>query len=515
MSLCKNPILPGFYPDPSVCRVNNKFYLITSTFAYFPAVPIFESENLVDWKQIGNVLDKKEQIFLENAEHSQGIFAPTIRYNNGTWYMITTNISNGGNFFVTADKPEGPWSEPYFLGESAKGIDPSLFFDDDGKCYYIGTRENPEGARYNGDWEIWAQEIDLEKKVLVGQSPKIWKGSQLGAIWPEGPHIYKKDGYYYLLHAEGGTSVNHCIVIARSKNIFGPYENNPKNPIFTHRHLGNNYPIVNVGHGDLVDTISGQWYMVMLASRPIDGCSNLGRETFLAKVTWEDDWPVVNVGKGVIEEEFQIDFHVEKKIENKVVKKFNFANEKLPYEFLFLRNPSEDLYYISNGTLNLKCTKEELCDKKNLSYISLRQEHWNFEVKTKISLENMVDCQAGIMLMQNDYNNLIFVVALKEDKKYLYIIKNTKEGSKILCEENILVDKKIQLNMKVNGLLADFYYGDVNEEVLALKDISLKEMCTEYAGGFVGCTVGMYAKGEDTDKEVKYAKFYNFDYYEL
>jgi alpha-N-arabinofuranosidase len=221
-----NPILSGFYPDPSICRVGEDFYLVNSSFSYFPGVPIWHSKDLANWKQIGNVLDRESQIPLKGCRHSEGIFAPTIRYNAGIYYMITTNVSGGGNFIVTATNPSGPWSEPYLLGEDARGIDPSLFFDDNGDCYYVGTRPNPEGVRYNGDWEIWVQKIDLESMKLTGKTHAIWKGALRDVIWPEGPHLYHKDGYYYLMIAEGGTGPNHAVTTARSKHVFGPYENN-------------------------------------------------------------------------------------------------------------------------------------------------------------------------------------------------------------------------------------------------------------------------------------------------
>ncbi|HHX63221.1 MAG TPA: glycoside hydrolase family 43 protein, partial [Epulopiscium sp.] len=177
MVIANNPILSGFYPDPSICRVGRDFYLVSSSFAYFPGVPIFHSTDLAHWEQIGNVLDREVQCPAEGSEISQGIFAPTIRFHEGIYYMITTNINHGGNFIVTASQPEGPWSDPFYLGDEAKGIDPSLFFDDDNKCYYVGTRPNPKGVRYNGDWEIWIQELDIQKMKLIGESMAIWKGA--------------------------------------------------------------------------------------------------------------------------------------------------------------------------------------------------------------------------------------------------------------------------------------------------------------------------------------------------
>lgn len=340
MSKFKNPIMKGFYPDPSVCRVGNKFYLVNSTFTYFPGVPIFESENLVNWVQIGNVLDRKEQDDLENLDFSLGIYAPTIRYNNGIFYMITTNIGHGGNFIVKSPKPQGPWSKPYFIKDAA-GIDPSLFFDDDGKVYYVGTRGNSKGEKFSGDGEIWAQEIDLDKMELIREPHILWYGAMRNVPWAEGPHLYKKDGYYYLLISEGGTGINHCLTIARSKNIFGEYEGNPKNPIITHRHLGKDYPIINVGHGDLVESEDGNWYIVLLASRPCKGYCNLGRETFLVRVVWEDGWPVVNPGEGKILFEQELGMEAQPVQENR---HYDFLQKQLGYEWLFLRNSNEGLY---------------------------------------------------------------------------------------------------------------------------------------------------------------------------
>ena len=264
MVIATNPILKGFYPDPSICRVGKDYYIVNSSFGYFPGVPIFHSRDLAHWEQIGNILDREEQLKLED-EISRGIFAPTLRYHKGLYYMITTNVTYGGNFIVTAKSPEGPWSDPYYLGEEAAGIDPSLFFDDDDKCYYVGTRPNSKGVKYDGDWEIWVQELDLEKMQLVGQSMAIWNGAVRDVIWPEGPHIYKKDGYYYLLHAEGGTGPEHSISVARSKELFSWFEGCKRNPIFSHRNLGKDYPVIYAGHGDLVDDEDGNWYMVMLA----------------------------------------------------------------------------------------------------------------------------------------------------------------------------------------------------------------------------------------------------------
>lgn len=224
----QNPLLPGFYPDPSICRVEDDFYMVTSSFSYYPGVPIFHSRDLAHWEQIGHVLDRPEQLPADPYAISGGIFAPTIRYHEGLFYMITTNVNHGGNFIVTAEKAEGPWSAPHWI-EGAEGIDPSLFWDDDGRAYYTGTCMTKPGEKQM----IWLSEIDLEKFVLVGEKTKIWGGAMENAAWPEAPHMYKVNGYYYLMIAEGGTEHFHSETIARAEKITGPYESYRGNPILT------------------------------------------------------------------------------------------------------------------------------------------------------------------------------------------------------------------------------------------------------------------------------------------
>ncbi|MCL2215900.1 MAG: glycoside hydrolase family 43 protein, partial [Defluviitaleaceae bacterium] len=206
----KNPILPGFYPEPSVCRVKDDYYLVTATFGYFPGVPIFHSKDLVNWRQIGNVLDRPSQLPLDGAEISRGIFASTLRYYDGVFYLTSTNVSHGGNFLVTATDPAGPWSEPFYI-HGAAGINPSLFFDTDGRCYYHGTCERQGGGKFFGDNEIYLQELDLGLMKLTGQRFVIWHGALKDSVWAESPHIYKKGEYYYLLISEGGSGHEHAV----------------------------------------------------------------------------------------------------------------------------------------------------------------------------------------------------------------------------------------------------------------------------------------------------------------
>lgn len=270
-----NPIIPGFYPDPSMCRVGNDYYLVTSTFEYFPGVPLFHSRDLIHWRQIGHCLTRSSQLPLEKAGSSGGIYAPTLRYHNGKFYMVTTNVAVG-NFFVYADDPAGEWSEPVWLEH--KGIDPSLFFDDDGKVYFTWTTDN----------QIWQCEIDINTGATLTKPRPIWSGT--GGRYPEAPHLYKINGTYYLLIAEGGTEYGHMVTLARADSPWGSFESCPHNPILTHRHRGAN-PIQGTGHADLVEAHDGSWWMVFLAFRTLAHYQNfhhLGRETFLAPVKWDE-----------------------------------------------------------------------------------------------------------------------------------------------------------------------------------------------------------------------------------
>lgn len=495
----KNPILSGFYPDPSICRVGEDYYIVNSSFAYFPGVPIWHSKNLVDWKQIGNVLDRESQIPLKGCGHSRGIFAPTIRYNNGTYYMITTNVSGGGNFIVTATNAAGPWSEPYILGDDAPGIDPSLFFDDDDSCYFVGTRPNPEGVRYNGDWEIWVQKLDLVTMKLTGESHAIWKGALKDVIWPEGPHLYRKGDYYYLMIAEGGTGPNHAVTVARSKSIDGPYENNPNNPILTHRHLGKDYPVIYVGHGDLVDDLDGNWYMVMLASRRYEGYCALGRETFLAKVEWEEDWPVVNPGIGKLEDLVTLPFAGEVAPHNQVQSLKGLSDKS--YDVVMLRNADRSFYETIDGKIRLKYLPITMKDLDTPAYLGLRQLDYHYEAVLDIAVTNLLEFEeAGLVILQsNEFHMLLRIKKVEQkDALAIQVVKCLNSTDHMITEwlpEELKAseESRLKLIIKGHGQQADFSLDIVNEEIYILENVDIHEMSTEVAGGFVGNTIGVYA----------------------
>jgi len=489
MNKFTNPVIKGFSPDPSICRVNDDYYLVASTFEYFPGVPIYHSKDLVNWQQIGNVLDREEQVDLSNISRSQGIFAPTIRYHDGIFYVITTNIPNGGNFYVKSTDPTGPWSKPYFI-DNAPGIDPSFFFDDNGKCYYVGTRPNPKGVKYDGDWEVWLQEFDLKLNQLVGLNTRIWEGALQDAVWPEAPHIYKKDGYYYLMIAEGGTGYNHAITIARSENINGPYVGNKNNPILTHRHLGKDFPVQNVGHGDLIETINGEWFIVCLASRIYNGYDNLGRETFLAKVKWEDGWPVINPGRGRLLEKQE---HILPLVS--VPKKDHYKLGEYSHEYLYLYNPNNENYdRVSRpGWLRVYPSEHTLSsDIESPSYLGIRQSSMDYRFSTRLE-ESLKDGEeAGLALIHNDKYYIRLAVVKKVNQKEVQMI-TTIDGEETIVGRQPLTSQEIELSIEGNGQQIKSILKENGKETIIAEEIDVHYLSTAVAGGFVGCTMGIYA----------------------
>lgn len=502
-----NPVLSGFYPDPSICRVGEDYYLVNSTFAYFPGVPIFHSKDLVHWKQIGNILDREEQLNLLEAGHSGGIFAPTIRYNNGTFYMITTNVNHGGNFIVTATDPAGPWSNPYFL-KGAEGIDPSLFFDDDGKCYYTGTKGRREGSKFFGDNEVWVQEVDLNTMSLVGESYALWHGALREVVWPEGPHLYKKDGRYYLLIAEAGTGHQHAVTMASGTSLKEPFKGYNCNPILSHRHLGHNYPIVNVGHGDLVETQNGEWFMVVLASRPYGGYyRNLGRETFLVPVTWEGGWPVINYGIGLIEDTVEIPDLMQYPVDA-IPEKEDFNCDKLDLHFIYLRNPKEANYSLSEkkGFLKMALAPEKMADLVSPSYVGIRQTGMSFVLETKMEFtpENNHE-EAGLALLQSNEYHYRFVIMKEGNKEKIVLIKCFKGVDEIIAQADIENANKnsAAIQLRVIATLQNLelsYSFDGSKYDILKADADARMLSTDVAGGFVGNTMGLYcsSNGEES-----------------
>lgn len=496
----QNPILKGFYPDPSICRVGDDYYMVTSSFEYFPGVPIFHSKDLVNWQQIGHVLNRSSQLNLAGIHPSGGIFAPTIRYHKGTFYMITTLITNrnntGVNFYVTAKSPSGPWSEPYLL-KDAPGIDPSLFFDDDGKVYYTGNRtpdDKPAGSKYR---QIWIQELDTLKKQLVGEvTVAIEEGALHGSIVAESPHMYKKDGFYYIMIAEGGTGIDHAVTIFRSKNILGPYEINKKNPIITHRNLGKEYPIACVGHADFVETQYGEWWMVLLGVRTYGGFHyNLGRETFLTPIAWENDWPIVNPGVGKIQfEERRPNLPVFTAKKENTFDDFN--TDTLQYYWNFLRTPNTNFWSLKDkkGYLSLQLRPNTLVDLENPSFIGRRQQDTSFFAETKMVFEPANKNEsAGLVVMMN--NNFHFRVEkiIENDITYIQLTRRHAGKEDLIGKSSVLKDEEIVLGVKAIGQNYSFYYVQNNKTVFLTQNIDGRTLSRVNTGGFTGTYIGLYS----------------------
>lgn len=317
MTVARNPVLPGCYPDPSVCRVGDDFYLVTSTFEYLPGLPVFRSRDLVRWEQVGHVVDRPGQLDYDGIRSSGGLYAPTLRHHDGVFWLVCTLVGQrdgapGGDFVMTATDPAGPWSDPVWLDtrgpDGAAGIDPSLFFDTDGRVWLHGTRLRSEPEWYH-QTEVWVRELDPATKQVVGPEHVVWTGALRGAVWAEGPHLYRVGDTYLLLAAEGGTEIHHAVSVARASSVTGPYEGCKGNPVLTHRHLGRGADVVGVGHADLVEAPDGSWWAVVLGMRPYGGYHYpLGRETFLVPVAWEDGWPVLAPGTGRVPDEVGVPF---------------------------------------------------------------------------------------------------------------------------------------------------------------------------------------------------------------
>jgi xylan 1,4-beta-xylosidase len=520
----RNPIIPGFNADPSICRVGDDYYLVTSTFEYFPGVPIYHSKDLVNWRQLGNVLDRPSQLDLDGTPCSKGIYAATIRYNKGVFYMITTFVESvtgaRRNFYVTAREPAGPWSDPVWLPD-APGIDSSMFFDDDGRCYVSANRQPPEGQQYPKHMEIWLQELDLESEQLVGPKYSLWDGALKFIHAQEGPHLYKVDGWYYLMIAEGGTGHTHSITIARSQNLTGPYEGCKMNPILTHRHLGRKHPISNVGHGDLVETQNGEWWMVCLGSRPYGGYyRNLGRESFLVPVVWEEGWPVVNPGKGIVEMEMPKPGLPEHRFPS-VAACDHFDAAELGHEWLFIRTPRGDFCSLTErpGHLRLKLKPETLTEEVNPAFVGRRQQHMSFAARTALSFTPEADNEAaGLVLLQNQNYQYRMEVTHSASGKLIRLIERKAGVETVLAEKPLMQEaqeNRIYLKVEALGQSYSFYYAarpEAWETLLAGADGTL--LSTDVAGGFTAAIMGMYATAYG-QKSVNYADFDYFEYLPL
>jgi alpha-N-arabinofuranosidase len=494
-----NPIIPGFYPDPSVCRVGGDYYLVTSSFEYFPGIPIFHSRDLVHWEQIGHCLTRKSQLNLTNTPSSLGIFAPSIRYKNGRFYVITTSFKGQGHFYVYTDDPYGEWSEPVYV--EGTGFDPDLFFDNNGKVYFIREDFYGHGIR------LW--EIDIETGKLSGEEKLIWDGFEDKLC--EAPHIYKINDYYYLLAAEGGTHRGHMVVAARSKNVEGPYIGCPNNPILSHR-CNVMHSIQATGHADLVEDQKGHLWLVFLGIRQVGGYHHLGRETFLSPVKFDENgWPVVNDGRP-IELEMEADCLPEYRVKA-IPSRDDFDGERLNLWWNFRRNPLDELWSLTErkGFLTIHGQKQCLDDIDFKSFIGRRQQHFNCRVRTLMKFSFSINGQeAGITAIMNEGHHYEIAVSVMGSVNSVIVRKRIGDISSVVYCKPISYDT-IYLEIAAKADKYIFSYGESEDDMIRAAEALPKYLSTEVADGFTGVYFGMYASGNNVADNVT-AFFDWFDY---
>lgn len=511
-----NPILTGFYPDPSIIQVGKDYYLVNSTFSYFPGLPVFHSKDLKNWKQIGNVIHRPSQMDFMGERMTRGLFAPSISYRDGTFYVTCTDIDNLGNFVVTAKNPAGPWSDPIPVPE-VRGIDPSLNFDDDGKAYFLYNSDAPENKPlYPGHRTVKIYEFDIATMKVVGE-PKILinGGVDLSKkpVWIEAPHFWKRNGWYYLYAAEGGTSVNHSEVVFRSKSVWGPFVPYENNPILTQRDLPENRkdPITSAGHAQFVEGPDGKMYAIFLAVRPYEGdYYNTGRETFIAPVEWKDDWPIINPNSKEIQYYYTVNYK-EVKQKNARPQSGNFQytipfKKELDPTLLFMRTVDSTSFSLSKKKgLTLQLKPETIMDFGNPSFIGKRQQHLYSTAETALQFTpTSPNEKAGLVIFQDESHFYFLCKSQAEGKEVLQLYSSiAKEKSMELLTEVPLNAKteKVGLRISSAGDTYSFFFSTDFKNWTLLKDkVNGKFLSTKEAGGFIGCLYGMYAtsSGEKT-----------------
>ena len=499
-----NPILPGWYSDPSICtNGEGDYFLVTSTFSYFPGVPIFHSRDLVNWKQVGHVLDRPSQLTGLGRQHtSGGIFAPDIKYNpkNLTYYMITTNVGTG-NFLVKTQDPFGAWSDPILLPQ-VQGIDPSLFFDDDGKAYIVNNDEAPGGKpEYDGHRTIRIVEYDVENDCTIGERRIIVnKGVDPAAkpIWIEGPHLYKIDGKYFLMCAEGGTSDQHSEVVFRSDAPMGDYKPWNRNPILTQRHLPADRPdpVTCTGHADLVKTPDGAWWGVFLGCRPTKkGFENLGRETFLMPVRWsEDGFPFFLEGEETVPLTVR---HPGVRVEGNptfgnFVVEDSFDGDHLDQSWMTLRGPANGLYAVKGGVLELTCSPMRATRFETPALVLRRLQHHAFTASTRMRFFPEGSEAAGLLLYKDERHQLFLKVSLVDGSPAICLERS---GETLSCKALPKTFSTVDLAIASDdGLTFRFGFAVDGREMRTLvANVDASYLSTAVAGGFTGTTVGPYA----------------------
>ncbi|WP_394342966.1 glycoside hydrolase family 43 protein [Rufibacter latericius] len=506
-----NPILQGAYPDPAITRKGDDYYLVASTFAIFPGVPVFHSKDLVNWTQIGHALDRVSQLDVHDTPISAGVYAPDIEYNpnNDTFYMIVTAFAGGaGNIVVKSKDPAKGWSEPYKL--KFGGIDPSMFFDDNGKAYVVHNDAPHKGKElYEGHRVIKVWEYDLAKDQVIAGTDKIIVNGGVDLakkpIWIEAPHIYKKNGRYYLMCAEGGTGGNHSEVVFVGDSPMGPFIPAPNNPILSQRSLNPNRPnkVDWAGHADLVLGPDNKYYGVFLAIRPNEkGRVNIGRETFILPVDWSGEFPIFVNGLVPMEPKLKTPAGVVNKTgkegffpNGNFTFKDDFTSKKLDYRWVGLRGPREAFISPSKKGLQITPFATNIKELKPTSTLFHRQQHNTFSYTTTLDYKPASEKDlAGITLLQSEKFNYVFGLTRKGKDYYLVLERTEKGTSKIIASQKIDVKKPIQLQVKAAGDSYQFSYALNGTDFVNVGGaVSGDILSTNVAGGFTGTLIGLYA----------------------
>ncbi len=502
----RNPILAGFHPDPSVVRVGKRFYMVNSSFAYYPGVPVFASRDLVHWRQVGAVIDRPAEFHYAGLGVSRGVFAPDISYHDGVFYVVNTFMDGGGTFVATAKDPAGSWSDPVWL-PSVDGIDPSLFFDADGSAYLLYSGEPPGGAQYAGQRALWLQHFDPATLRLVGPRKVVLHGGVDSdhPVWAEGPHLYQHAGWYYLAFAQGGTSLRHSEMVMRSHSPWGPFQPDPHNPILTQRDLpaGRAQPIINAGHADLVETADGSWWAVFLASRAYDQVHfNTGRETFLLPVHWQAGWPVILPHGQVVPRVVKGPSFMEQGVSQAPLSgnfdwRDDFKEATLRQAWLYLRAPMQAWLSLGAkpGWLAIDPLAAGLDSTGNPSFLARRQQHLAFAASTALEPPAQPGVDAGIALFQNEHH-WYFLGARRADSGLELFLQEDAGGSpRVIARAHVAVRGELRLKIVGDRGRCSFAYATPGGDWHWLvRDADATILSTDVAGGFVGAVVGPYAR---------------------
>ncbi|KAI5917107.1 beta-xylosidase [Camillea tinctor] len=505
MPLVRNPILPGFNADPSILRVGNDYYIATSTFEWYPGVQIHHSRDLANWKLVTRPLNRKSQLDMRGNPDSCGVWAPCLSHDGNKFWLVYTDVKRKDgsfkdthNYIVTSSSIEGPWSDPIYVNSS--GFDPSLFHDDDGKKWFVNMlQDHRRRPQYFAG--IRLQEFDPGVGKLVGEKKTIFYGTDLALV--EGPHLYKRNGWYYLLTAEGGTAYSHACTLARSRDIWGPYEVHPQKHILTSKDAPF-AALQRAGHGDIVDTPDGKTYLVHLMGRPTtqERRCVLGRETSIQEALWKDDW--LYVKNGPVPSLFVDVPGTRDDTEYWAEKRYTFENS-LPKDLQWLRTPeTERIFTIKDGKLTL-FGRESIGSWFEQALVARRQTHFSYDAETVVEFAPADERQfAGLTAYYGLYN--FFYLTVTADSfggRELLIM--TSEGSwpdaklRMPLSDAVPISNegKVRLAMTIRGRELQFFYAIEEQELAKIGPVLDASILSDECGGhqahgsFTGAFVGV------------------------